>query len=863
MRLPLSNLGAARKHIMRKTLLSFIEEFNARRTETAFAHRQGLRVIRWSRERVQATAFQFARELEARSIRKGDRVLVWAKNSPEWVAAFFGCLLRGVVAVPLDVQSAPDFVARVMQQTVPKLLLLSDGRHIDSTAQPAVLRLDQLSHTVACHSAEPYEAEHIIEDDLVEIIYTSGTTAEPKGVCLTHRNFIANITPLEEYAREHILRWEPLVHPIRLLNLLPLSHVFGQLMGLFVPHLIRGETFFQDSLNPTEIIDTVRHERITGIVTVPRLLDTLRGKIEREWDMRGEAERFHKALAKADGWHFLRRWWVFRRVHRQFGWKFWGFVSGGATLSSDTEEFWRRLGSLVVQGYGMTETASLISYNDPFQTTRGSIGRTLPDVEVKLDESGEILVRGSNVSPGYWREGVTPMTEEGWLHTGDLGEMDARGNLYFKGRKKDVIATAAGIKIHPEDIEAVLNRDEGVRDSAVVGIEGPLGPEAMAVLLLRDEQSDAEAIIKRANERLGPHQQIRRWFVWTEKDFPRTTATRKVRKRDMVEAVKAGVLSASVRRTDQPGSLAEIIARISRQSPQSLGPSANVATDLKLDSIGRVELLGALEDRYQIELDEAAFSAATTLGDIEKMVHENALDQARPYPYPEWPQHFPATLIRLIMLYLLILPLTRLIGWVRVRGKENLRAVQGPAIFICNHVAMVDPALVISVLPGRFRRRLAIAMIGELLRDWRHPARGTSLPARLFWRIPYWLALCLFNAFSLPQESGFRRSFSFAGRLVDRGYNLLIFPEGQRTHDGQMNPFMAGTGLLAAGLNVQIVPMKITGLFELKQRRRFFARPGEVALTYGEPVSYKQGEDPARITKDLERRVMNLCDKDL
>jgi long-chain acyl-CoA synthetase len=436
--------------------------------------------------------------------------------------------------------------------------------------------------------------------------------------------------------------------------------------------------------------------------------------------------------------------------------------------------------------------------------------------------------------------------------------MDAEGNLYFKGRKKDVIATAAGLKIYPEDIESVLNRDEEVRDSAVVGITGPLGPEPVAVLLVRDERSDADAIIKRANERLGRHQQIRRWFVWPEKDFPRTSATRKVRKRDVIEAVKAGTPSAITRRTGRAGSLADIIERISQQTPERLDPSASVTTDLKLDSLGRVELLGALEDRYQIELDEAAFNAATTVGDIEKMVHEKAVDKARPYPYPEWPQRFPATLIRVIMLYLLILPLTRLIGWVSVRGKENLRGVRGPAMFICNHITMVDPVLAISALQGRFKRRLAIAMIGELLRDWRHPAPETGLLARLFWPIPYWMALCFFNAFSLPQESGFRRSFTFAGRLVDRGFNLLIFPEGQRTRDGQMNPFMGGTGLLAAGLNVQIVPMKITGLFELKQRRRFFALPGEITITFGKPLSYEPGEDPARITKDLEKRMMTL-----
>lgn len=843
---------------MRTTLLSFVDDLGTRGAETAFRHRAGLRVIRWSREQIRASAFQFARELEARGITKGDRVLFWATNSPEWVAAFFGCLMRGVIVVPLDSQSAPDFAARVLQQTEPKLLLYTGNHRGDLDADLPRIRLGELTGAVARQSPDSYPVKDIGDNDLVEIIYTSGTTGDPKGVCINHGNLLANTTPLEEYVDKYI-KWERFVHPIRLLELLPLSHVFGQMMGLFVPEIIRGEVFFQDSLNPSEIIETVRHERISVIVTIPRLLDTLRDKIERQWEARNETEKFQKALAEADDQHFLKRWWAFREVHRQFGWKFWGFVTGGATLSQDAETFWRRLGYLMVQGYGMTETASVISYNDPFKTVRGSIGKTLPGQEVKLDDSGEILVRGSSVSPGYWSKGVKPMTaDEGWLRTGDIGEMDEEGNLYFKSRKKDVIATAAGLKIYPEDIEAVLNRDPEVRDSAVIGIEGPLGPEPLAVLLLRDEHSDAEAVIKRANESLAEYQQIRRWFVWPEKDFPRTTTTRKVRKRDVIAAVKAQAAGPLVRQPRPTSSLVETIARVSGETPQRLDLSANLTTDLKLDSLGRVELMSALEDRYQVELDEAAFTSATTLGDVEKMLHEKATEHARPYPFPEWPLRFPATWIRLFVLYLLILPITSLMGWVRAQGKQHLRELRGPVLFICNHITMVDAALVISALPGRFRRKLAIAMIGEMLRDWRYPPEGTNWLTRAAWRVAYLLVLCLYNAFSLPQESGFRRSFAFAGWAADRGYNLLVFPEGQRTHDGRMNPFMGGTGLMVSGLDMEVVPVKIAGLFELKQRRRYFALPGDISVTFGEPVSYEPAEDPARITEDLEMRVARL-----
>jgi long-chain acyl-CoA synthetase len=843
---------------MRITILSFVDDLQTRPAETAFAHKVGLRVVRWSRERIRATAFQFARELETRNIAKGDRVLFWATNSPEWVAAFYGCLIRGVIVVPLDAQSTPDFAARVALQTEPKLLLYGGSHRSEIDVHLPRIRLNDLSDILAAHSADACPTEHIDEDDLVEIIYTSGTTGDPKGVCITHRNLLANITPLEQYVQKYI-KWERFLHPLRILELLPLSHVFGQLTALFVSELIHGEVFFEESLNPSEIIETSRCERISVIVTVPRLLDSLRDKIERQWEAQGNSEKFQRALAAADNQHFLRRWWVFRDARREFGWKFWAFIAGGATLSEDAEAFWRRLGYLVVQGYGMTETASVISYNDPFKTVKGSIGRILPGQEVKLDESGEILVRGSSISPGYWSKGVTPLTsEDGWLRTGDIGQMDDQGNLYFRSRKKDVIATAAGLKIYPEDIEAVLNRDREVRDSAVIGIEGPLGPEPLAVLLLRDERADAEAVIRRTNDALSEYQQIRRWFVWPDKDFPRTTTTRKVRKLDVVRAVQAKSAVPAGRPAPATGALAETIARVTGESPDRLDHSSNLTTDLKLDSLGRVELMSALEDRYQVELDEAAFTSATTLADIEQMIHEKAAEPARSYPFAEWPLRFPATWIRLLVLYILILPITRLMSWVRASGTEHLRDLHGPVLFICNHVTMVDAALVISSLPARFRRRLAIAMIGEMLRDWRYPREGIHWLTRAAWRVAYWLVLCLFNAFSLPQESGFRRSFAFAGRAVDRGYNLLVFPEGHRSQDGQLDSFMGGIGLMVAGLGIKVVPIKIAGLFELKMRGRFFALPGEITVTFGQPATYGPGEDPGRITKDLEARVANL-----
>ncbi|MBA3243441.1 MAG: AMP-binding protein [Acidobacteria bacterium] len=905
---------------MRSSINSYLDAYLKRGTETAFSHRRGLRLARWSYARVAKTGYRFARELEARGVGRGERVLFWAANGPEWVAAFFGCALRGVIVVPLDVESAPDFVARVQEQTQGRLLLVSsetkkgaanvvnsiatasglaslspasDAPTLSAACVPPTLSTEELDEELSRHSSEPYGHEGIGGGDIVEIIYTSGTTAEPRGVVLTHANLLANLAPLEAEMKKY-MRWERLVHPLRFLSLVPLSHVFGQFMGIFVPQLLGGEVFFQDSLNPSEIVENVRRRRVSVVVTVPRLLDTLREHVERQEASRtGRAESFRSAFARAAGAHALKRWWLFRRVHRRFGWKFWAFVSGGASLSEETETFWGRLGFAVLQGYGMTETASLITVNHPFKSARGAVGKTLPGQELRLDEHGEILVRGANVSPGYWKGGVEPFVgEAGWLRTGDLGEMDAAGNIFFKGRKKDVIVTAAGLNIHPEDIEAALSRQPEVKLCAVVGIEGTRGPEPLAVLIMRDAGADPADAIERANLMLARHQQVRRWHIWPESDFPRT-ATQKVRKRDIIALIIALISDeertkdTSGRKTekDEGGSIRdeEVSASVSSFIPHpsslipslvpslaasaggdasaTLGASAKLATDLNLDSLGRVELLSAIEDRYQIEIDEASFTAATTLGEVEEIVRGGGAESgsAARYPYPEWAQRFPTAWFRVAFYYAVVLPITSLLCWVRVRGDERLRSLRGPALFVSNHITYFDHALILSALPGRFRRSLSIAQEGERLRWWRHAPEGTPPLRRWRWLAQYFLVVSIFNTFSLPQKSGFRRSFAYAGASVDRGYSVLVFPEGRRTDDGNLRPFMGGTGLLASKLGVPVVPVRIEGLSELKlSGRRGFSRPGSVTIKFGEPVTYAPGTEPAEITADLELRIARL-----
>jgi long-chain acyl-CoA synthetase len=635
----------------RTSLAESIAEFRRHGRQTAIVQHRGYRMERWSYSELVDAATRFAGELARRGIGKGERVLLWGEDSGEWVVAFLGCALSGVVAVPMDRAATPEFVARVAAQVQPRLALAGRHQPPAGLSVPSLL-LEELRETLTTLPAELPPLPALTREDTLEIVFTSGTTAEPRGVVISHGNFLANLEPLEREIGKY-LRYERWVHPLRFLNLLPLSHVFGQFMGIFVPPLLGGTVILLDTLNPTEVLATIRRERVSVLVTVPRLVESLRDKIERGLEAEGRLEHFRRDFDRAEGKHFLKRWWRFRRIHRRFGWKFWAFISGGAALPEAAERFWSRLGYAVIQGYGLTETASLVSVQHPFQLARGSIGRALPGREIKLSETGEILVRGENVAKGYWPASgagtIEPVAgDEGWFHTGDLGGVDAAGNLYFKGRRKNVIVTPAGMNVYPEDLEAALRRSAAVRDAVVIGIERDGNAEPCAVLLLRDPgPASAETAVRAANQQLADYQQIRRWHIWPEDDFPRTPTGKP--RLPPVEAtvraalgvpVAAGTAAAAGRAAGPSDGLAELVSRITGRPAQRLAADLNLSRDLNLSSIERVELLSALEERYQVELNESRFAEATTVGEVERMLRQPGARRSD-YVYPRWTQRWP------------------------------------------------------------------------------------------------------------------------------------------------------------------------------------------------------------------------------
>lgn len=857
----------------RSNLLSLFGQFLRLGSDIAVVETRGYRRQKRTYSELYTNALLWSRALDSHGVRKGDRVLLWGPNSFQWMACFWAILLRGAVVVPMDAGANREFVERVMRDTDVRVILRDHSQPLLPGGPPSLDHNDLEAAAPSLDQAGDYDSQpgtRATRSDIAEILFTSGTTSEPRGVVLTHGNFLANLEPLDAEI-EPYRKYERWVHPLRYVSTVPLSHVFGQFMGLFVPCLMGAAVVFENSALPSEFLRSVERERATVLICVPRMLDALRNTMEREVDAKGWRTWFEAAYSAAKDETFLLRVWRFRRLHSRLGWKFWCFISGGAALSPETEEFFSRIGYAVVQGYGMTETASLISVNHPFDVREGTIGKALPGREFRLADDGEILVRGENVATGYWEKGAllpTSGADGGWLRTGDLGEFDSEGNLRFRGRKKSVIVTPAGLNVYPEDLEAALRKQPGIRDAVVVPLAMNGNAEPCAIILssrpvipslpaqageARDlsastNDNPIQAAVDSANSSLADYQRIRRWVLWPEPDFPRTPTGKP---RLAAIASRASELLSPAGASESPTSSTSFTSITSTSLPPNLK---------ELSSLDRVELLSSLEHRYHVELNETRFASAQTSAEIEHMLAEPAARRTD-YVFPRWTQRFPAHITRLLLYYALAYPATVILGHPRIYGREQLAKLHGPALFIANHTTRkADIGMALFALPPRFRHYLAALMAAETLEEFRRPPREWFFTKRWLWQIAYFLLIWLFNVFPLPQFSGFRESFRFAGETVDRGYSLLVFPEGVvNVRDSpDMIPFQSGIGLLAQNLRIPVVPMRFDGLWQMKQEHRRFARIGEITIHIGAPVTFPPDAPPAEIAFRLRELVRNL-----
>ena len=799
---------------MTQSLAEFsLSAFRKNANKNAFIEQTAYRTKTSTYREIEEGAFKIASAFRKQGINEGDRVIIWSENSARWAMTFYACLLSRIVAVPLDASFTQEYVDKIFKLTEARLICS------DKNLQSWNSLLQESSSFVPDPTPPTPET-------LLEIIYTSGTTGDPKGVMITHGNLLANLIPVYSEIQKY-KKYASIFSQLGFVHLIPLSHLFGQVMGLFIPQMLGAKIIFSDP-SPPQVMRAVKTNRASAIICVPHELVLMHKRIgaglrpAQEVDADNRRAGLRPAPTERKGIPgILQRWWRYRDVHRVFGWKFWAFIVGGATLPQEEERFWSQLGYAVIQGYGLTETAPSVTITHPFKgIVEGSVGKVLPGMEVKIADDGEVLVRGANVSPGYFRneEATRAMFENGWLQTGDLGRFDENGNLVLLGRKKEVIVLAGGMNVFPHDIEDTLNRDQRVRESAIVNGGTTEKPRVHAALILQDSSAQPEDVIRNANSHLQPHQQIQSWSVWPEKEFPRTS-TGKL-KRFAIQRGMPGIISEE--------SVVEKVAA------ELLEGNNAADSDLALSSLERVELMMELEKKTGTELNEVEFAKAKTRSDVARLIDQPSIAVSETYNPWLWRLSWPIRLLRSVLWYGLASPAMRIRLKIHTKGLENLRQLEPPVLFVCNHQSIIDAPVILRALPPLWRRKLS-------------PAMGANRT-----KLDLVAASLFFNTYLLPVTSvGLRGAIQHTAWLADHGYSPLVFPEGKRTADGKLLPFRPGIGVIVKETGLRVVPIVLHGAFEIWPEHARGPGKGDVHIRFGAPFDFT-GKEPSEITSTLE-----------
>jgi long-chain acyl-CoA synthetase len=809
--------------------------------------------------------------LSAAGVGKGDRVLLASENRPEWAVAYFGILRAGAAAVPVDPKLSEAELANLWRTAGAKLALLSDetaalvpglaarAGALVPGARTALLGEALLSGSPSRDGGDP--GSHapppaISPDDLASLIFTSGTTGTPKGVMLSHRNFASLVAKLDTTF--------DLGPGDGMLSVLPLHHTFEFTCGLLVPLSRGAEVEYLDELTADRIGDALGSGRITAMIGVPALWSLLHRRITQELAAKpgiveGAFELLMKGNAKLRdsplGWNLGKL--LFWPVHRRFGGRLRLLVSGGSALDPDVQAAFRELGFDLYEGYGLTEAAPVLAVSKPEgDAPAGSVGPALPGVELRIADPdasgvGEVLARGPNVMLGYWRGGEAPGVDEaltgevlqgGWLRTGDLGKLDASGNLTLLGRKKDVIIDTNGKNVYPDEVEERYRHPELMKELCVVGLpEGAAEKVAMIVVPEYDDRGRAavraelEAHLRRVSASLPFHQRVKVWHFF-EGELPKT-ATRKV-KRPLVreELLRLEAAAAKGRRARQGAAeaaggdawLLDLLAEVSRRPRAEVTPEARLEADLGFDSLMLTELSAALEEAGVPSSTAAELRGVETAGELARVVASavrRSERRAAPPPAAEREDAdeiaIPAPLAKLGRKILAVgqralyhdLYATRIVGEAFIPHDRNV-------IVVANHASHLDMGLV-KVALGDEGRRLAALAAKDYFFD-------TRVKRAYFENFT--------NLIPMEREGSLRESLAAAAAALQRGYHLLIFPEGTRSRDGEMHAFFPTAGYLALHCDVDVLPVHLAGTFEAMPPGRNLPRRADLEVRFGQPI---------------------------
>jgi long-chain acyl-CoA synthetase len=838
----------------------------------------------WTYAELEADAARWSAWLAAHDIQAGDRCAILADNDARWIGAYFGILRIGAIAVPLDTNYKSQQVKTVADDCDARVIFTTAKyRETVKTAAPERLRPDLYD---ACESRPVTAAPAIVArsaDDAAVLLYTSGTTSDPKGVILTHGNLEA-----ERAAAFQIIT---LSETDAVLGVLPLFHALAQLANLLLPLIVGGKVVFLETVSSTSLLQALQTRGITIFACVPQFFYLIHQKVMAEVGKRGRLSRaIFNAMLATNGWlrdhggmNPGRRW--FARVHHTLGDKMRVLVTGGSKFDPVIGRDLYALGFTLLNAYGLTECTGGATICRPNDTWNTSVGAAIDGVQITIrkdsanadreHDDGEVLIRGPIVMQGYFNrpDATAAVLKDGWLHTGDLGYLDEKGRLYITGRSKEIIVLSSGKNLYPEEIEAHYRQSAIIKELCVLGLSKPGQPSAerLHAVIVPDEQVMQERGITNVRElvrfdleglsvQLPAHKRVLTYDIWND-PLPRTS-TGKVKRHEVERRVRDHAATA----TDEsararplteaetawladPARADALTAIQSRLKRPGISPDANLELDLTLDSMERVELLTMVEQRFGTRVaPEARATIYTVRQLVDTVIAAEASDGAG--TSAPWAanlaqdpgdgivenlkqQHLLVGLAFFIVLRAVAL-VAKVFPGLRVSGLEQVPA-SGPFLICPNHQSYIDSFVVLSQLPWRVFRALFFVGASEYFESplMSRFARATNI---------------------VPVDSNVNlmRAMQAGAAGLRLGKVLVLFPEGERSIDGELKPFRKGAAVLAAHINVPIVPVAMDGLYQLWPRSRGFQWRGllpwrgtPVRLRFGAPITVPPGDEAA------------------
>jgi len=854
----------------------------------------------------------------------GSRLAIFADNHPCWVAAYLGIIASGCAAVPLDTALHDDQVTKLLKDSG-TAALFCDAKHLPvvrpaaselklglilmdpdrMTGQPQEERW--LGTLPAIFDAGPGNFKTVASknDDLASLLYTSGTTADPKGVMLTHANFMGEV--------EAVFDWVDLGPSDALLGVLPLFHVLAQMANLLLPLVKGSRVVYLETLNTTELLRALTERNITAFAVVPQFFYLIYERLTQEIAKRGAiAQKVFAGMVALN--RTLRKVGInagpifFRKVHDTLGPKMRYLVTGGSRFDPGIARAFHDLGIDVLQAYGLTETTAGVFANSPKDNEIGSVGKALKGVEGKIVDPqpqedspsvGEVAVRGPMVMKGYWNrpDATAAVLRDGWFLTGDLGYFDSHGHLFLTGRKKEVIVLSNGKNVYPEEIEAHYLKSPYIKELAVMGLEGKPGEggdRLHAVIVpnfdtLRQRKIvNAKEAIRFDIEGLSPGiastKRIGSYEIWQE-DLPRT-GTRKIKRFEVEKRVKANQAKTTADDSELPAEkpltadetawldqpdvqrALKIIREAASNAPPTLRPSLNLDLDLGFDSMQRVELLSRLEEELGGNVEESQLTEIYSVRDLVDAVLQSAAAGgggsgthvtfagwksilAEDPDNPEVLALAHSNRINDTFWYLV----TRLIQVValdlfhlKVTGLDKLPK-HGPCIISSNHQSYIDPLILASVLPPEVFFRAFAVGTSEIF--------GTGVMRRLARSI---------KVIVVDPDANLVPAMRAGAFGLRHGMALVLYPEGERSIDGKPRVFKKGAAILSIHLQVPIIPVAIDGFYDVWPRNQKFRGFAPLKMAFGDPIvptaeSEASEEAYEKLTADLKTRIVAMWEK--